>query len=84
MGFAFCYLKNDDTDIHLYIAHRNRANNKRITIDSSSALCKKYGTRVHNIYSLEKYCETEQEAKNHIAKMDIELCADCAGWFHSD
>lgn len=84
MGYAFCYLKSRGTDIHIYKANRDANNLNKIIISSEKALCNKNGTNYKDIHSLEKYCEKEQEAKNHIANMGEELCSDCSGYFHSN
>ena len=90
MGYCFCYLKDEDNnkdmskDIHIYEAYKD-PNSGKIVINSEKALCNKNGTEKDNIYNKDfKYCSTKEAAKDHIADMDTELCADCAGSFHSD
>ncbi|WP_302367954.1 hypothetical protein [Brachyspira aalborgi] len=88
MGFAFFNLKDENgeidysKDIHIYKAHKNELG--KVVIDSDKALCKKEGTEKRNTYIKCSYFKTEKEAKEYSAKMGVELCSDCSGWFHSN
>lgn len=88
MGYFFCNLKDEEgnidksKDIHVYEAYKNESG--KIVITSEKALCNKNGTEKCNIYKTGKYYDTKELAKDHIADMDTELCADCAGSFHSN
>lgn len=83
MGYVFCYLKNKDTNIHIYNADIDKKEG-RIYLKYKYALCNTKETEIDNIHSAKKYCNTLNEAKQYASTLGRELCGKCISNFYSD